>query len=549
MTKKISVVMAQLNFLVGDIEGNTKKIIDNASVAKQTFNADLIIFPELALTGYPPEDLLLRDGLYERTTAALELIKAATDEIDILLGYPLKEDNDRYNAASLISRNKILGTYRKMCLPNYSVFDEVRYFKPGKEPLVIDYRGIPLGITICEDLWHKTPFAKSLAAGAKVVISINASPYDMSKHETRVELLTTHAMKSSVPILYVNCVGGQDELVFDGGSLVCDESGMIHQCGPFYEESLIHVEIHCDSKTNQISLSHQGVLPLLPKLARIYEALVLGVRDYIHKNHFPSAVLGLSGGIDSALTLAIAVDAIGAENVRAVLMPSPFTSKMSNQDALAQAATMKVKTSVIPINEPFEAILEILEPEIGCGSHDITEQNLQARCRGNILMAISNKVGCIVLSTGNKSEISVGYCTLYGDMVGGFCVLKDIPKTLVYQLAEYRNSLGNVIPQRVIEREPSAELAPGQRDQDTLPPYPVLDKILELYIDKDQSYQHIVEQGFDPEIVKQVIIMVDKNEYKRRQAPPGVRISKRAFGRDRRYPITSGYTNFLRFKS
>ncbi len=538
--------MAQLDFLVGDIEGNAKKIIENAKIAKEQMQANLIVFPELALTGYPPEDLLFRDSLYERTNSALKKIKSSVRDIDIILGYPIKKGKRRYNAAAFISNGKIVGTYSKKCLPNYSVFDEKRYFCEGKRSLVVDYHGISLGLLICEDLWHQEPIAKTVAAGADLVISINASPFDMNKHEARVSLLRKHAIEADVPILYVNCVGGQDELVFDGGSLVLDESGIIHQRGPFYRESLIPVDIKIDTNTHKISIPQSPVLPLLSQEARVYNALVLGVRDYIEKNHFPGAILGLSGGIDSALTLAIAVDAIGADRVEGILMPSRYTAKMSLEDADAQAKLMQIKTSLISIEEPFKAFLEILETEFEGRSPDMTEQNLQARCRGTILMAISNKKKSIVLSTGNKSELSVGYCTLYGDTAGGFCVLRDIPKTFVYRLAEYRNSLGMVIPTRIIQREPTAELAENQKDQDTLPPYPILDKILELYISEDKSYSDIIKSGFEPEVVKKVVLMVDQNEYKRRQAPPGVRISHRAFGRDRRYPITSGYKNYLR---
>lgn len=546
---KLRIVLAQLDFLVGDLEGNAKKIIKNAKTAKNKLHADLIVFPELALTGYPPEDLLFRDGLYERADLVMESILKAGKEIDILLGHPVKEGKHRYNAASLICNGKIVGTYKKMCLPNYSVFDEVRYFKAGNTPLVVDYHGFLLGINICEDLWHKEPLAKTIAAGADLIISINASPFDMRKHEARTDMLRARAVECSAPILYVNCVGGQDELVFDGGSLVLDESGSIEQRGPFYRESLIEVDLEFDPKTKKMTtVSPQSTLPLLNQDARIYGALVLGVRDYIEKNHFPSALVGLSGGIDSALTLAIAVDAIGPHRVKAVLMPSRYTSTISIEDAEFQAKRMDVKSSIISIEKVFDAFLETLKNEFSDLPQDLTEQNLQARCRGNLLMALSNKKGGIVLATGNKSEISVGYCTLYGDMVGGFCVLKDISKTWVYKLAEYRNSLSPVIPDRVFTRAPTAELAPNQRDEDSLPPYSILDQILELYIDKDKSYNDIVDKGFDPETVEKVILLVDKNEYKRRQAPPGVRVSLRAFGRDRRYPITSGYSNYLRFK-
>jgi NAD+ synthase (glutamine-hydrolysing) len=546
MKKQFKFVMAQLDFLVGDIEGNARKIICYTHLAKE-MDPDLVIFPELALTGYPPEDLLFREGLYERIHSALNAIAQASFDIDILVGYPIKKEGTVYNGASLLSKGNVVTTYYKTCLPNYSVFDEVRYFKPGDSPLVLNYKGLPLGIMICEDLWHDQPLKLSVAAGAKLVISINASPFDVNKHEARVSLLQKKASNHHIPIIYVNCVGGQDELVFDGGSLVLNEKGTICQKGPFYQEKLIPIEFSYYPEQGKIDIVQSEIPPKLSKEELIYGALVLGVRDYIEKNHFPGAILGLSGGIDSALTLAIAVDAIGADRIEAVLMPSRYTSQISIDDAKEEAELLGVSTSFISIEQVFDAFLKTLKDEFASYPPNITEENLQARCRGTLLMAISNKKGSIVLATGNKSEISVGYCTLYGDMVGGFSVLKDIPKTLVYRLAYYRNQISKVIPDRVIAREPSAELTFNQKDQDSLPPYSTLDKILELYIEKDKSYKQIVDLGFDPEIVKQVVLMVDKSEYKRRQGAPGVRISLRAFGKDRRYPITSGYSNYLRF--
>ncbi len=537
--------MAQSNFLVGDIEGNAEKVIQQAWVAKNTLQADLIIFPELSLTGYPAEDLYCRDGMYKRLDIGLKKIIQACNGVDLLLGYPEKIQTDRFNSVSLISGGKICNTYQKRLLPNYGVFDEVRYFKPGLGPVVIDYHGLRIGLLICEDLWHEGPIQQTVAAGAELIISINASPFDMYKDETRTSMLQKRITEVNLPIFYVNCVGGQDELVFDGSSLVLNSQGSIKARGAFCEESLIPVEFYLDLTTKKIVFKPQPI-PALPRQeARIYQALTLGVRDYIEKNHFSSAVLGLSGGIDSALTLAIAVDAIGANRVEAILMPSRYTQAISIEDAKKQAQMLNVKTTQISIEKLFTTALESLATEFENYPTDITEENLQARCRGMLLMAISNKKGSIVLSTGNKSELSVGYSTLYGDMVGGFCVLKDIFKTLVYHLANYRNSLSPIIPKRVIEREPTAELAPNQKDQDFLPPYPLLDEILELYIEQDKSYETIVKLGYEEMMTKMVIRMVNKNEYKRRQAPPGVRITRRAFGRDRRYPITSGYSDYL----
>lgn len=545
MKKRLCFVMAQLDFLVGDIEGNAEKIITNAITAKNQYNADLVIFPELALTGYPPEDLLFRPGMYRRVQRALEYIQSTVKGIDILLGYPVKGHRAKYNAAGLICNGEIVATYYKNDLPNYEVFDELRYFKPSNQPLVLDYKGVKLGIIICEDLWHRQPFLNTVEAGAELIISINASPFDAHKHEARQRMLKHRTEDHLIPILYLNLIGGQDELVFDGGSIVVNEKGDIQQRGEFFKEALIPVAVEFDDETHKVEVIQQPEIPLLTTEERVYQALVLGVRDYVQKNHFNGAIIGLSGGIDSALTLAIAVDAIGAESIEGVLMPSRYTAQRSISEALEQAKLLNVKTTTISIEPAFTALLDSLDKEFEDLPADMTEQNLQARCRGIILMAISNKKGGIVLSTGNKSELSVGYSTLYGDMVGGFCVLKDVPKTMVYRLANEINKKKEMIPKSIIEREPTAELAFNQKDTDSLPPYPILDQILELYIEQDESFRSIVEKGFDKETVRKVILMIDRNEYKRRQAPPGVRITKRAFGRDRRYPITSGYTRYL----
>lgn len=541
--KQLNLVMAQLNFLVGDIEGNADKVIANALHAEKEFNADLVIFPELCLTGYPPEDLLLRPGLYLRLNAALRKIQDAVKKTSIIIGYPSQTTDGVYNSGTLIEGGQIISTHYKEFLPNYSVFDEKRYFKPGCSPTVTSIKGIPVAITVCEDLWFDLPILQAAKAGAQLAISINASPFDHNKALLRYETISKRAKEGNMPIVYVNMVGGQDELVFDGGSMLLNQQGEICQSAGFFDEKLCPITLEVID--HKIKAPVAKLIKIPDEEERVYKALVLGVRDYIEKNKFPGAIVGMSGGVDSSLTLAIAVDAIGKERVEGILMPSRFTSELSNNAAKQQAKTMGVNYRIISIEPIFSAFLKMLEPEFGNLPKDTTEENLQARCRGTLLMALSNKFGKIVLATGNKSEMAVGYSTLYGDMVGGFCVLKDIPKTLVYRLANYRNKISPVIPEEVIQRQPSAELAPNQKDQDTLPPYPLLDKILEKYIEQDQSYFQIVEAGFDSEMVKRVIKMVDRNEYKRRQAPIGVKITVRAFGRDRRYPVTSGYAQFL----
>ena len=538
MSDTLRLAMAQANFLVGDIAGNAEKIIQLSWQAKNEHHADIVIFPELALTGYPPEDLLFRPALYDQVNLALEKILKNTTEIDVILGYPEKHDDYTYNSAAYIQQGKIITHYHKQHLPNYSVFDEKRYFRPGEhQPCLFNLKGMPTALTICEDMWYQDPMIAASQAGAKLMICINASPFANSKDELRKMVMTQRAKEGHMPVIYVNTVGGQDELVFDGGSIVIDKFGELKQQAPFFKESVSIVDI--DTDTLEIKTAQPIETPSPEEL--VYNALVTGVRDYIEKNHFPGALIGLSGGIDSALTLAIASDAIGADRVEAVMMPSRFTSSMSLEDAKKEADTLGVGYSVISIKPIYDAFIQSLSDEFKNHKKDTTEENLQARVRGTLLMAISNKKGHIVLATGNKSEMAVGYATLYGDMVGGFCVLKDVHKTLVYRLAEYRNSLSPVIPQRVIERAPSAELADDQLDQDSLPPYNILDEILQRYIEQDQSAEKIINAGFAADTVNKVINMVTRNEYKRRQAAPGVRISERAFGRDRRYPITSGY--------
>ncbi len=531
--------MAQLNMLVGDIEGNAEKVIVAAERARDEFRADVIAFPELTLTGYPPEDLLLRPGLYTRVLAALEKVNLQVRDIDIILGYPHAAAGGVYNAASLLRADRQIATYHKQHLPNYSVFDEKRYFAAGSEPCVVDIKGVPVGLTICEDIWQPGSVAKACAAGARFIININASPFHIYKGREREQAVRERVAEGRVPVLYVNLVGGQDELVFDGGSFVMDKEGVITQQAPAFEEGLYLAEFEVEDGEVTPCVTECAVE--LSEAASVYNALVLGVKDYIEKNGFPGVVIGLSGGIDSALTLAIAVDAIGAKRVEAVMMPSRYTAEISLADARAEAEVLGVDYREIPIEPAFNVFLESLKGEFSGREADTTEENIQARCRGIMLMAISNKKGKMVLTTGNKSEMSVGYATLYGDMVGGFGALKDVPKTLVFRLARYRNTLSPVIPERVITRPPSAELAAGQKDSDSLPPYDVLDGILQMYVEEDQCAEDIVAAGYDMDTVRRVIRLVDLNEYKRRQAPPGVRITRRAFGRDRRYPITSGF--------
>jgi NAD+ synthase (glutamine-hydrolysing) len=534
--------IAQLNLLVGDVPGNAQRVITAAHEARGA-GADLVVFPELTLTGYPPEDLLLRPELLERVDAALARVCAETPGITLVLGYPRAAPDGLINAAGVIRDGALVTEYAKQELPNYSVFDEKRYFQPGTSAVVFEHRGLRLGLSVCEDIWRQAPTAAAAAAGAQVLININASPFHAGKQAEREALVARRAGTHGLTILYANLVGGQDELVFDGGSFVVDRAGRVQARSPQFQEHALLVDLAADGTLCEAAAPGQGAVPTASAQdeAAIYSALVLGVRDYVRKNGFSGAVLGLSGGVDSALTLAIAVDALGADQVEAVLMPSRYTADMSNEDALEQARRLGVRTCTIPIGPAFDSFLAMLKPAFGDRAPDVTEENIQARCRGVILMALSNKHGRILLTTGNKSEMSVGYATLYGDMAGGFAPIKDVPKTLVYRLAQYRNGLAPIIPERVLTRAPSAELRPDQTDQDSLPPYEILDPILRLYIEEDQSVDSIVAQGFAAAEVRRVVRLVDRNEYKRRQAPPGVRISRRAFGRDRRYPITSGF--------
>ncbi len=535
---QLRIAMAQLNMRVGDVAGNAAQVIAAACRARDELHADAIVFPELTLTGYPPEDLLLRPELHKRVLRGLEEIKRKMSGIDVIVGYPSQELSGLHNSASLIRDGKIVATYHKQHLPNYSVFDEKRYFQPGSKPCVVTIKGVPVGITICEDMWHPGPMRQAFDAGARLMLNLNASPFHISKGREREEVLRQRIGEGRMPVIYVNLVGGQDELVFDGESLVLDADGGVVMRGAPFVEGLYPVDFRVDEKVTPLPGVHYAPLPVEES---VYKALVLGVRDYIEKNGFRGVVIGSSGGIDSALTLAIAVDAIGAARVEAVMMPSRYTAQMSLDDAQALSEALGIEHHVISIEPVFQGFLDSLREEFAGAPADTTEENIQARCRGVILMAISNKKRKIVLTTGNKSEMAVGYATLYGDMAGGFAPIKDVPKTLVYRLAEYRNSMAMVIPRRIFERPPTAELAPGQKDEDSLPPYPILDTILAMYIEQDKSLEDIVAAGLDEVVVQRVMAMVNRNEYKRRQAPPGVRVTRRAFGRDRRYPITVFY--------
>ena len=542
MTTRFKITMAQLDFLVGDIDGNTDKIIRVARRASEELGADMVVFPELAITGYPPEDLLLRPSLKPRITKALDRICVADIDAYLVVGYPETTAEGVYNALAVLRGSKVIAGYRKQCLPNYQVFDERRYFRAGSQPCVIDIAGARMAFTVCEDLWEPEPARQAKEAGAHLLVNINASPFHMRKLQERQELLQQRSREGGFPVVYVNLVGGQDELVFDGGSMAASQ-GELNCLIPQFQEGLFPLDIEI-AEHGSCEIPRQAMAETLDIEAQVYEALVMGVRDYVEKNRFKGVVLGLSGGIDSALSLAIAADALGSAKVQAVMMPFAYTSQLSLDCAQQQAQSLGVNYQVIAINEIYDSFTAALKDEFAGLESDVTEQNIQARARGVLLMAISNKKGLLVLTTGNKSEIAVGYSTLYGDMAGGFDVLKDVSKTLVYRLARFRNSIGagkTVIPAEVIDRAPSAELAPGQVDQDSLPDYDTLDEILELYVEQDQSAKAIMNKGYTEADVKRVLRLVDLNEYKRRQSPVGVRLTQRGFGRDRRYPITNGW--------
>ena len=530
----IKIALAQLNFTVADLKTNTAKIIAAIAEAKQQ-QADVVVFPELSVTGYPPEDLLLRPDFIRQAQAAVDEIKLHTQGIVAVIGSPQQHGKRLYNSALALSSGQVMAEYHKQALPNYGVFDEQRYFNAGHQLCLIEVKNTQLALTICEDIWQAGIIARNREAGAEIILALNASPFHAGKVHQREEIIGEQVEQAGLPLVYVNQVGGQDELIFDGASFVLDQHGAVSFRAAEFEEQLAVVEF-VDQQPQPASIA-----PHYQTVASEYKALVLGIKDYVRKNGFQGAILGLSGGIDSALVLALAVDALGADKVEAVLMPSRYTQDMSNQDARLEAEWLGVKHHTIAIEPAVLAFNQMLEPLFVGSKKDTTEENIQARCRGVLLMAMSNKQGKLLLTTGNKSEMSVGYATLYGDMAGGFAPLKDVSKLLVYQLAEYRNTLSPAIPERVITRPPSAELAPDQKDEDSLPPYPILDPILALYIEQDKSASEIIALGYPQEAVVRAISLVDRNEYKRRQSPPGIRITPRAFGRDRRYPISSGY--------
>lgn len=540
MTDKITVALAQVDLVVGDVAGNTAKILEYTHRAHDEMRADLIVFPELSISGYPPEDLLFHSGLRRRVDEALETIRDSVREIAVLVGFPEYQEDEIYNSCAVFRDGKILAHYRKHLLPNYRVFDEERYFTAGKEPSVFSINGIRVGLNICEDIWKAAPAAASRAAGAEVIIAINGSPFELDSQELREKVARQRAMETAIPVVYLNMVGGQDELVFDGGSFALDADGAVKFRAPAFDEGLHKLILKADG--SGVGPETGKIMPIQKTEESVYGALVTGTRDYVRKHGFPGVILGLSGGIDSALIMTIACDALGADNVCAVMMPFRYTSTMSQEDAAKQASMLGAQYDSIPIEPMYEATMRQLEFMFKDSEPDATEENIQARCRGLLLMAISNKTGRMLLTTGNKSEMAVGYATLYGDMAGGFAPIKDCSKSMVYRLARFRNERSPAIPERVITRPPSAELRPNQKDSDSLPDYDVLDPILEAFIEEDLSVAEITERGYDRAVVVRVLEMVKRNEYKRRQAPPGIRISKRAFGRDWRYPITSRYT-------
>jgi NAD+ synthase (glutamine-hydrolysing) len=574
--KKIRIALAQINPVVGDLKGNAKKIVSNIEKARR-IKADIIAFPELTVTGYPPEDLLLKPQFIQDNRDALQSVATATEDITAVIGFVDRNDGI-YNAAALVSNKKIIDVYHKKHLPNYGVFDEQRYFRAGTVMPVYNFCGIHIGVTICEDIWHKkSPAVAQAMNGAHIIVNINASPYHTGKAFEREKMVSSLASRCGVTIAYVNMVGGQDELVFDGGSFVAGPGGEIIVRGGLFREELIPVDLAVKEerkipgaqdrnkvtalsgygRVKKMNMTSAGLKTEGPELRRkiprqihgseeVYKALLLGTRDYVRKNGFKGVVIGMSGGVDSALVITIAVDALGKENVHGVFMPSRYTSAESREDVFGHAKNIGFDITAISIDKIFDVYLKTMAPFFKGKKRDITEENIQARIRGNILMAFSNKYGWLVLTTGNKSEMSVGYATLYGDMAGGFAVIKDVPKTMVYKLCEWRNGREgrDLIPARILWKEPTAELKPDQRDTDSLPPYPVLDPILKAYVEDDRNFDEITLMGCDIQCTRRVLSMIDHSEYKRRQAPPGIKITARAFGKDRRFPITNRYKNY-----
>jgi NAD+ synthase (glutamine-hydrolysing) len=533
-----TIALAQINPLLGDLAGNAQ-LIHKAAQEASAKGAKLLVTPELSLTGYPPEDLLLRPAFIQAATHELESLSKSLSQfsdLTVIVGHPKQTENGLQNYASVLRNGKVIAGYAKQELPNHEVFDEVRYFVPGNEACVFKCDGISYGVILCEDAWHAGPAKQAHAAGAQILLVPNASPYHLQKEALRIDVLHSHIAQTKMPLVYVNAVGGQDELVFDGGSFALNSKGEVAMAMPQFESALGIVNVNTAA-----DLESGSITPTQSVEAQAYQALVLGVRDYVNKNRFPGVIIGLSGGVDSALVLAIAVDALGADKVRTVMMPSRYTADISWIDAREMAQNLGVQYDEIPISGPVDALESSLAEQFKGLQVDATEENIQARVRGTLLMALSNKTGRLVLTTGNKSEMAVGYCTLYGDMAGGFAVIKDIAKTLVYRLCAYRNSIAPIIPERILTRAPSAELRPDQKDQDSLPSYEVLDGIVERYMEQNQSIAQIIAAGFDAESVEKVTRLIKLNEYKRRQAPPGVRVTTRAFGRDWRYPITSQF--------
>jgi len=555
--QRLRIAIAQINCTVGDLEGNAARILQYAQRAVG-FGVDIISFPELVLTGYPPEDLLLKPKFVQDNLKVIKEIAGSIGDMTAVVGFVDRVDKDIYNAAAIIHAKKIRAIYHKRFLPNYGVFDEERYFRAGNSPSVFRMGGIIFGVNICEDIWHKEgPGLLQAKAGAGLIININASPYYAGKVKQREKIITEQARLNRVFVSYANMVGGQDELVFDGQSMIVDNRGKLVNRAEAFREDLLIADLDIAAGkaalkkkavviTKELCRLNKSLLPEestkpLKREAEIYEALVLGLRDYVNKNGFKKVVVGLSGGIDSSLVAVVAADALGKENVTGVFMSTRYSSLESESDAEQLAQNLGIKLIKISIEQIYKMYLIAFEPHFVGSSRDITEENIQARIRGNILMAFSNKFGWLVLTTGNKSEMSTGYATLYGDMAGGFAVIKDVPKTLVYKLAQYRNALSFVIPERVFTKEPTAELRPNQKDKDTLPAYETLDPILKAYIEEDKDLRTIVKAGFSRGTVEKVLNMVDKSEYKRRQSPPGIKITPKAFGRDRRMPITNKY--------